>query len=110
MPTLNAGSVPDILGQQLPTRTGNYQARRAIEPILVHDFNASLGDVVQLDRYPTFGERGLSKLQRERTAEQIIGTGASETVQKRVRQVRLAEYSGPSTMNGLPSCLHITRK
>lgn len=110
MPTLTEQAVPDILGQQLPTRTGNYQARNSIQPILVHDFNASLGDVVQLDRFPTFGERGMSKQQRERTSEQVIGTGASESVQKRVRQVRLAEFTGPSTTAGLASCLHITRK
>lgn len=110
MPTQTADFTPDILGTQLATRTGNYQARRAVEPIMVHDFNASLGDTVQIDRYPTYGERGMSKLQRQRNPEQIIGTGASENVSKTSRQVTLQEFTGPSTPGGQPACLHLTKK
>ena len=110
MPTLTAGYVPDVLTPQLQTRTGNFQARRAVEPIEVWDPNKTLGDTAQIDRFPTYGERGLSKLQRTRNSEQIIGTGSTETVQKTSRQVILQEFTGPSTVGGQPACLHLTAK
>lgn len=87
-----------------------YQARRAIAPIEIWDPNATMGDTCQIDRYPTYGERGLSKQQRTRDAQQVIGTGSTENVEKTSRQVKLVEFTGPSTRSGLPACLHLTKK
>lgn len=108
MPALQEGYVPQLLGSRLATRTGNYQARRAVQPPSVHDFDATRGRQVQLDRFRTFGERGLSKLARTRNKTQIIGTGNTENLGKSVHLLTLAEFTGPSTIEGDAACLHLT--
>jgi hypothetical protein len=108
MAALDEGFVPQLLGSRLATRTGNFQARRAVAPISVHDFDATRGRQVQLDRFQTFGERGLSKQQRSRNKSQIIGTNNTESLGKSTHLVTLTEFTGPSTTTGEAACLHLT--
>lgn len=110
MPLLIEGSVPNIMGSVLPTLTGNYQARRQIQPVTSHDFSATRGKFVQLDRFKTLGDRGLSKLARQRNKADIIGTRNSEALDKTTRVVELVEFTGPSTTDGEASTLHLTRE
>lgn len=108
MAATTEGYVPQLLGSRLTTRTGNFQARRATQPLSVHDFDATRGRQVQLDRFQTFGERGLSKQQRSRNKAQIIGTNNTESLGKKSHLVTLTEFTGPSTTGGEPACLHLT--
>lgn len=108
MAATTEGYVPQLLGSRLATRTGNFQARQAVQPISVHDFDATRGRQVQLDRFQTFGERGLSKQQRSRNKAQIIGTNNTESLGKKSHLVTLTEFTGPSTSTGEPACLHLT--
>lgn len=108
MPALDEGFVPQLLGSRLATRTGNFQARKSVQPITVHNFDATRGKTVDLNRFQTFGERGLSKSQRSRNKSQIIGTNNTESLGKTLHQLVLTEFTGPSTTGGEPACLHLT--
>jgi hypothetical protein len=82
--------------------------RRALEVQPIWNPNATLGKYADIKRFPTLGDRGLSKAQRTRQADQMIGTNRTVSVDPRIRQVRIREFTGPSTFDGLPACLHIT--
>jgi len=103
------GYEPEVLlSSLLQTRTGFYQMRRALEVQPIWDPNVTLGQYAQLKRFPTLGDRGLSKQQRTREEDQIIGTNRTVSVDPKIRQVKVKEFTGPSTLDGLPACLHIT--
>lgn len=108
MPQTTGFEPARLLSSLLQTRTGNYQMRRALDVQPVWNPNVTLGQYAQLKRFPTLGDRGLSKQQRTREADQQIGTNRTVSVDPRVRQVKIREFTGPSTLDGLPACLHIT--
>lgn len=108
MPQTTGFEPARLLSALLPTRTGNYALRRALEVTPIWNPNVTLGQYAQLKRFPTLGDRGLSKQQRTREADQQIGTNRTVSVDPRVRQVKIREFTGPSTLDGLPACLHIT--
>jgi hypothetical protein len=108
MPLAVEGAVPQLMSVPLTSRTGNYQARSAIMPLLKHDFAASRGKTVQMDRFKTWPRGNITKLGYARDKTQIIGTRNSEGLEKSSRILTLQEFTGPSTAEGAPSTLHIT--
>lgn len=108
MPLFVEGIVPQLMSAPLLAFVNNYQAANAIQPRVVHDFAASRGKQVHIDRFKPWGERGLSLLARVRDKQQIIGTQNSEGLSKSTRIVQLDEFTGPSTITGEPSTLHIS--
>lgn len=97
-----------LLSALLPTRTRYYTMRRALGVVPIWNPNVTLGQYAQIKRFPTLGDRALTKAQRTRQKDQIIGTNRTVSVDPRVRQVKVREFTGPSTVDGLPACLHIT--
>jgi len=108
MPIAVEGAVPQLMSIPLATLTGNYQARKAIRPPIKHDFAASRGKYVQVDRFKTWPKGGLTKLGFAREKTQILGTRNSEGLEKSSRQLKLQEFTGPTTTEGEPSTLHLT--
>lgn len=108
MPQTTGYEPERLLSSLLQTRTGFYQMRRALEVQPIWNPNVTLGQYAQIKRFPTLGDRGLSKQQRTRESDQMIGTNRTVSVDPRVRQVRVREFTGPSTLDGLAACLHIT--
>lgn len=58
-------------------------------------FGAGDGDTVQLNRYPAFGDNGLSLTARKLTEQQTIGTADPIKQDQESVTVILEEYSGP---------------
>lgn len=108
MPQTTGYEPERLLSSLLQTRTGFYQMRRALDVQPIWNPNATLGQYAQIKRFPTLGDRGLSKQQRTRESDTMIGTNRTVSVDPRVRQVRVREFTGPSTLDGLAACLHIT--
>ncbi len=75
------------------------------------DFQASNGDTIKLNRYPYFGDVGLSQEARRLSETQTIGTATP--VRQEVNQVTvvLEEFSGPySTVSNSVSPLGVTER
>lgn len=108
MPQTTGYEPERLLSALLPTRTGHYAMRRALETVPIWNPNVTLGQYAQIKRFPTLGDRGLSKAQRTRQPDQMIGTNKTVSVDPRIRQVKIREMTGPSTLDGLPAVLHVT--
>jgi hypothetical protein len=101
-------AVPAVLGQNLMRFAPTYRAMEAIQPPMVHDFMAVRTKNVQLDRFKRWGNRGMTKLARRRDKSAVIGTDSGEVLSKSTKNITIFENTGPSTIAGLPSTLHIT--
>lgn len=88
----------------------SYNALKVFQPATVHDFNAVRTKKVQLDRFKTWGEKGLTKAARRRDKTQIIGTANGESLSKSTIEMIIYEYTGPSDSAGNPSTLHLTKE
>lgn len=102
---------PSILGAELHRPHPAYIVEMAVEPVMVHDFSAMPGEVVQLDRYRYWGKPG-TKDSRERTPDQTIGTASSRNIVKDKVLVTLREYTGPADSEDptQPSTFKIARQ
>lgn len=75
------------------------------------DFKATDGDTVKINRYPYFGDVGLTQEARKLTEQQTIGT--SNPVRQEVNQVTvtLEEFTGPYNASvSAPAPLGVTEK
>jgi hypothetical protein len=108
MPLFLDDAVPALLGSNLLRFSPTYNARVAVDPPIKHDFSATRGKQVQLDRFKRWGERGMTKAARARNKNQLIGTARSEGLSKTTKFLTLTEFTGPSDIDGNPSTLHVT--
>lgn len=110
MPAFVNDAVPQLLGVPLVRFSPQYNAMTAIRPQIKHDFSASRGKSVSLDKYKRWGDRGWTKNARRRDKLSLIGTANSEGLSKTQVEIRIDEYTGPSTPDGQASTLWLTKE
>lgn len=94
---------PRLLGAELYRPDAAYIAKALARPLVVHDFNKSPGDSVQLDRYSFWNDNNSFTLEaRERGETETIGTLNSRDIPKDKIILQLKEYTGPSAGGNTP--------
>lgn len=101
---------PPLLGRELMRAAPQYVANAAIQPILVHDYNALRTKQVQLPRFRRWGERSWTKASRRRDKLSLIGTANSEGLSSSMITLDIFEMTGPSTTDGQASTLWLTKE
>jgi hypothetical protein len=103
-------AVPAVLGRNLMRFAPAYTAMQVFQPPTVHDYAAVRTKQVQLDRFKSWGEKGLTKGARRRDKNAIIGTANAEALGKSTKTVAIYEHTGPSDALGNASTLHLTKE
>lgn len=88
---------PGLLGAELYRPDAQFIAKMVTRPVVVHDFNKSAGETVQMDRYDFWNEEASFTMEaRERGETQTIGTLDSREIPKNKVIATLREFTGPN--------------
>jgi hypothetical protein len=108
MTTFIDNALPNLLGMPLRRVRPEYPELAALQPQVVHDFQAFRGKVVELNRYDYFPRQGKVIANYTRDQNSVIGTARSEPLTKATVKLYLKELTGPNDINGLSSSFHVT--
>lgn len=113
MPTFTFDIAPPLLGSQLPRTQPQFVAAQAMQPVVVHDYNALRTKTVQLPRFKRWSsESSWTKTNRRRNKNQLIGTANSRGLTSSMITLDLFEMTGPNDEADvtLPAHLWITKE
>jgi hypothetical protein len=93
-------SLEVVLGAELYRPKPQYISRYAVQPQIIHDFQATPGAVVRMKRFGFWNDPGSYTLTaRTRDKSQTIGTGGGRGLPAEEVLITLQEFTGPSSGN-----------